>query len=72
MYILNISFSNVYSPKGSSIENLYFWLSLVFLLSRTLLVTLIAAKLNDESKRPIRVLRAIPTEHYQTEVSSTI
>lgn len=48
-------------------HSIYFWSSLVFLILRTLFVTLHAARLNDESKRPVHVLRAIPTEHFHLE-----
>lgn len=45
-------------------HSIYFWSSLALLIFRTLFVTLHAARLNDESKRSARVLRAIPTEHF--------
>lgn len=56
------------SPKDTAIENVYFWFSLGFLLSRILFVIVIAARLNEESKKPIAVLRAIPMNHFNIEV----
>lgn len=45
----------------------YFWSSLVFLIFRMLSVTLHAARVNDEAKRPVEVLRAIPTKYFYPE-----
>lgn len=41
---------------------MYFWFSLFFLLFRTMALSLYAAAIHDESKKPIEVLRAVP--HY--------
>lgn len=41
---------------------MYFWFSLFFLIFRTLALSLFAASIHDESKKPIEVLRAVP--HY--------
>lgn len=49
----------------------YFWFSLTFLITRTLAVSLYAADINDESKRPSRVFRAVPRESWCLEVSAT-
>lgn len=46
----------------------YFWFSLTFLITRTLAVSLYAADINDESKKPTRVLRAVPRESWCLEV----
>lgn len=55
-------------PKRNSIESIYFWFSLTFLIWRIILVMLCASKIHDESKRPIEILRNIPHEHYHKEV----
>lgn len=62
----NIQFTR---PKDTTIENVYFWFSLICLLGRMIFITLSAAKINDESKRPIQVMRDIPHDHYHQEVS---
>lgn len=46
----------------------YFWFSLTFLITRTLAVSLYAAEINDESKKPTRVFRAVPRESWCLEV----
>lgn len=44
----------------------YFWFSLVFLISRTLAVSLYSSEIYDESQKPLDVLRAVP--NWCTEV----
>lgn len=46
----------------------YFWFSLIYLIVRTLAVSLYSAEIHDESKRPIEVFRAIPRESWCLEV----
>lgn len=38
----------------------YFWLSLLFIIGRTLSVMFCAAAVNDASRRPVAVLRNVP------------
>lgn len=57
-------------PQETFFETVYFWFSLLFLMSRAMLVSLSAARINDESKYPASILRAIPSEGYDAEVSS--
>lgn len=45
----------------------YFWYSLVFLILRTFAVSLFAARIHDESKKPIEILRAIPSSSWNAE-----
>lgn len=49
-------------------HSVYFWFSLTFLITRTLAVSLYAANINDESKKPARVFRAVPRESWCLEV----
>lgn len=49
-------------------EAVYFWFSLLFLFGRMLMVSLFAAEINSESKKPADVLRAIPEISYSKEV----
>ncbi|KAK3912603.1 Gustatory receptor for sugar taste 64e [Frankliniella fusca] len=48
--------------------NLYFIYSFGYMLLRTVLVSLFAASVNDQSRRPLRVLFAVPAEGYTHEV----
>lgn len=47
---------------------LYFWYSLIFLIARTLAVSLYSAEVYDESKKPITVLRSVPHDSWCSEV----
>lgn len=59
---------NICRPQGTILENVYFWFSLVFLVGRTVLMSLSAARINDESKKPAIFIRAIPNAIYDIEV----
>lgn len=39
---------------------IYFWFSLIFLITRTMAVSLYASEIHDQSKRPVEFLRAVP------------
>lgn len=46
---------------------IYFWFSLIFLIGRTILLSLLAAAINDESKGPIWSLRSVSAASWRTE-----
>lgn len=46
----------------------YFYFSFFFLIGRTLAVSLYSASINDESRKPLRILRCVPKESWCTEV----
>ena len=56
---------------SSFAKGFYFWFSLIYLIVRTLAVSLYSAEINDESKRPVEFLRAIPRESWCLEVSAS-
>lgn len=49
-------------------HSFYFWFSLLYLIVRTLAVSLYSASINDESKKPSEVFRAVPREAWNLEV----
>lgn len=49
-------------------HTIYFWFSLLYLIGRTLAVSLYSADINSESKKPIEVFRAVPRESWCIEV----
>lgn len=65
MHYLN---DNAFRPMPSFAHAIYFWFSLFFLIARTLALSLYAASIHDESKKPIDVLRAVPHYSWCTEV----
>lgn len=62
------TFHSFRRPMASFAHAFYFWFSLIFLLGRTLAVCLYAAQIYDESKIPIRVLRAVPNTSWCLDV----
>lgn len=60
--IIILTFPNISRPLPFFINALYFWWSLAFLVAKTTVTLLIASKINEESQKPIKLLRTIPTE----------
>ncbi|XP_037048444.1 uncharacterized protein LOC119082852 [Bradysia coprophila] len=56
------------NPMPNITVALYFWFSFVFLVSRTLAVTLYSAEINDQSKEPLKVIRNVPREAWCLEI----
>lgn len=52
----------------SLVHAVYFWFSLIFLISRTLAVSLYSANINDESKKPLKIIRSVPKDGWCLEV----
>ncbi|XP_031630218.1 gustatory receptor for sugar taste 64f-like [Contarinia nasturtii] len=50
-------------------EATYFWFLLFYTICRTILVSLSAARINDESQKPAQVVRAIPNDTYDSEAN---
>lgn len=46
---------------------IYFWFSLIFLIMRGAIVSFSASCVNDESKKPIKILRNVPSHCWNTE-----
>lgn len=53
-------------------EAIYFVYSFTYLVGRTCTVSLYAASINDQSKKPKAVLFSVPTESYGVEVNLSI
>lgn len=51
----------------SMVEAVYFWFSLIFLITRTLAVSLYASAIHEESKKSAKALRAIPSNSWCLE-----
>lgn len=69
VYILQLRTSAFFSSSSrpTLVHTVYFWFNLIILIGRTLAVAMFAAEVNDESKRPIEVLRTIPREGWCLE-----
>ncbi|KAG4070182.1 hypothetical protein HA402_003872 [Bradysia odoriphaga] len=56
------------NPMPNITVALYFWFSFIFLVSRTLAVTLYSAEINDQSKEPLKVIRNVSREAWCLEI----
>lgn len=55
-------------PMPSLVHAVYFWFSLIFLITRTLAVSLYSAEIHEESKKPIEILRSVPHGSWYIQV----
>lgn len=46
---------------------IYFWYSLIFLIVRAFAVSILIARINDESEKPIKILRTVPSHLWDAE-----
>uniref|UniRef100_A0A182JEB1 Gustatory receptor n=1 Tax=Anopheles atroparvus TaxID=41427 RepID=A0A182JEB1_ANOAO len=60
LFFICVQILNSMNSRPTFVHTVYFWFNLVILIGRTLAVAMFAAEVNDESKRPIEVLRTIP------------
>lgn len=65
--ILTQVFSTL-KPKHNLLESVYFYVSLVFLLSRTVMVCICGAMVNEESRKPLHILNSVHHSVYNEEV----
>ncbi|XP_076392796.1 gustatory receptor 5a for trehalose isoform X6 [Megachile rotundata] len=65
---LLFSFKYTYHPMRGIIEKIYFGFSFGFLLARTMVVSLCAASIHDESLLPAPVLYSVSGSNFSTEV----
>lgn len=54
-------------PLPTAFRVVYFWYSLALVISRTIAVSLSLASINDESKKSINILRAVPSQSWNIE-----
>lgn len=54
-------------PSATYFHMIYFWFSLIFLIMRTFAVSFLAARIDDESRKPINILRTIPSHLWNEE-----
>lgn len=57
-----------FRPIPTIIRAVYFWCSLGFVILRTCAVLFSLASVNDESKKPIEILRAVPSYQWNSEL----
>lgn len=68
-YVHFIKDKRVFRPMHNVWEAIYFVFSFTYLVGRTCAVSLYAASINDQSKKPKAILFSVPTESYGVEVN---
>ncbi|XP_015369415.1 PREDICTED: gustatory receptor for sugar taste 64f-like isoform X2 [Diuraphis noxia] len=69
LYFICLQLLNSLKPMHNVWEAVYFVFSFTYLVGRTCAVSLYAASINDQSKKPKSILFAVPTESYGVEVA---
>lgn len=64
LYFICVQLLGCFKSESSLLDGLYLWFSLTFLIGRTLAVCWFASQINDESKKPLQVLRSIHSDYY--------
>ncbi|XP_049532443.1 gustatory receptor for sugar taste 64f-like [Anopheles darlingi] len=67
LFFICVQILNSLNSRPTFVHTVYFWFNLIILIGRTLATAMFAAEVNDESKRPIEVLRSIPREGWCLE-----
>lgn len=67
-----MEYSQSVSDQAYLINRLYFWLSLTFIITRTLTSLYLAASIHDASKAPLKVFRNVPPNEWSVEVNTAI
>ncbi|XP_075236776.1 gustatory receptor for sugar taste 64f-like [Lycorma delicatula] len=68
LYFICLQLLNSLKPMQNIMEMIYFVYSFSYLVTRTCAVSLFAATIYDESKKPVSVLFSVPSECYCIEV----
>ncbi|XP_075162534.1 gustatory receptor for sugar taste 64f-like [Haematobia irritans] len=68
LYFICVQLLKSLNKMPTIISMIYFYFSLLFLLGRTLAVSLYASAIHDESRKPLSILRCVPKESWCVEV----
>ncbi|XP_037908137.1 gustatory receptor for sugar taste 64a-like [Hermetia illucens] len=68
LYFICYQLLNILQKLRYTINYVYFWYSLLYLASRTTGVFLHAASINDEAAKPLKILRAVPSRNWCSEI----
>lgn len=64
LYFICVQLLGCFKSESSLLDGLYLWFSLIFLIGRTLAVCWFASKIDDESRKPLEVLRSLNSDFY--------
>ncbi|XP_017784287.1 PREDICTED: uncharacterized protein LOC108567973 [Nicrophorus vespilloides] len=68
LFFILIQLFNSLRPMKTNLDKFYFFFSFGFLIMRTIFVSIYAASVNDESKKPISILSSVPSHVYNLEI----
>lgn len=64
LYFICVQLLGCFKSESSLLDGIYLWFSLIFLIGRTLAVCWFASQINDESKKPLQILRSIHSDYF--------
>lgn len=69
LYFICVQLLGCFKSESSILDGLYLWFSLTFLIARTLALCLYASKINDESLKPLHILRSIHSDYFDVTMN---
>uniref|UniRef100_A0A7G3AWS6 Gustatory receptor n=1 Tax=Lutzomyia longipalpis TaxID=7200 RepID=A0A7G3AWS6_LUTLO len=72
LYFICYQLLNVFDVLPYKINVIYFWYSLFYLIIRTICLFLFTAEINDQAKKPMEILKTIPTFSWCVELDRFI
>lgn len=69
LYFICVQLLGCFKSESSILDGIYLWFSLIFLIIRTLTLCLFASKINDESMKPLDVLRSINSDYFDVTMN---
>lgn len=69
LYFICVQLLACFKTESSILDGLYLWFSLFFLIGRTLALCLFASRINDESIKPLHVLRSIHSDYFNVTMN---
>uniref|UniRef100_A0A1B0D991 Gustatory receptor n=1 Tax=Phlebotomus papatasi TaxID=29031 RepID=A0A1B0D991_PHLPP len=72
LYFICYQLLNIFNILPYTTSQIYFWYSLIYLILRSLCLLLCTSEINDQSKRPLLILKTIPTYAWCVELDRFI
>lgn len=69
LYFICVQLLGCFKSESSILDGIYLWFSLFFLVGRTLALCMFASKINDESIKPLDILRSINCDYFDVTMN---
>jgi gustatory receptor len=69
LYFICVQLLGCFKSESSILDGIYLWFSLFFLIARTLALCMFASKINDESMKPLEILRSINSDYFDVTMN---